>query len=450
MNKFIPVCKPWLPGNEKKYVQEAMETEWISSQGKYIEKFEEEFSKFSGVNYGVSCTNCYAALHLACLAIGLKKGEEVIVPSFTMLAPLSAIILTGAKPVLVDCDLETYCIDAGKIEEKITSKTKAIIPVHIYGHPCEMNKILEIAKKYNLKVIEDCAEAHGAEYKGKKVGSFGDIGCFSFYGNKILTTGEGGMVITNNSVYYEKMKKLRNYAFEHPRFLHKELGVNYRMSNIHAAIGLAQVENAKMLVEARKNMGERYNKLLKNVPGIKLPVEKENYKNVYWMYGIVLDDSVKLSRDEVVEKLKEKGVDTRNFFIPMHKQPVFLDGKIENAPDCNNSYPVSEKIGDRGFYIPSSSNLTDEEAEYVCEKLKEVLGEGFNSDKRDFEKQKDYSNHRIFNIDNNKMVNNNKIVAVSGYFDPLHFGHIEYFELAKKLAGENGKLIIILNNDEQA
>lgn len=373
MDKFIPVCKPWLPGNEKKYVQEAMETEWISSQGKYIEKFEQEFSKFCGINHGVCCTSCYAALHLACIAIGLKKGDEVIVPSFTMLAPLTAIIQTGAKPVLVDADPETYCIDVNQIENAINEKTKAIIPVHIYGHPCDMDIILEIARKYNLKVIEDAAEAHGAEYKGKKVGSFGDIGCFSFYGNKIITTGEGGMAITNSPYYYEKMKRLRNYAFEHPRFLHKELGVNYRMSNIHAAIGLAQVENAQMLVEARRNIGIRYNKLLENVNGITLPKEKENCKNVYWMYGIVLKDEIRLSRDEIVEELRERGVDTRNFFIPMHKQPVFLNKEIENSPDCSSKYSVSEKIGEKGFYLPSSSNLTDEEARFVCEKLKEVL-----------------------------------------------------------------------------
>jgi len=353
------------------------------------------------------------------MAIDLKKGDEVIVPNFTMISPVNAVILTGAKPVLVDCDSETYCIDVNKIEEKITDRTKAIMAVHIYGHPCDMTRILEIANKYNLKVIEDCAEAHGAEYKRKKVGSFGDIGCFSFYGNKIITTGEGGMAITNNPVYYEKMRKLKNYAFEHPKFLHKELGVNYRMSNIHAAIGLAQIENAEMLVSARKNMGERYNKLLKDVLGIILPKEKENCKNVYWMYGIVLKDEIKASRDKIVEKLKEKGVDTRNFFIPMHKQPVFLDEKIENAPDCNDSYPFSEKISERGFYIPSSSNLTDDEAIYVVEKLKEVL---VNMDKQ-------------------------IIAATSGYFDPLHVGHIELFKLAKALGD---KLIVILNNDEQA
>lgn len=370
---MIPVCKPWLPGNEKKYVQDAMETNWISSSGKYIDRFEEEFAKFLNVNYAVSCSSCYGALHLACMAIDLKKGDEVIVPTFTMSAPLVTIIQTGAKPVLVDCDEKTYCIDVDKIEEKITEKTKAIIAVHIYGHPCEMDRIMEIARKYNLKVIEDAAEAHGAEYKGKKCGSIGDIGCFSFFANKIITTGEGGMVVTNNQNYAERVRRFRNYAFEIPRFWHRDLGANYRLTNIQAAIGLGQVENAFMLVEARRNVGLRYNKLLRGVKGIILPIEKENCKNVYWMYGIVLEDSIILSREEIVEKLKEKGVDTRNFFIPMHKQPVFLDGRLENAPDCSGFYPISEKIGKRGFYLPSSSDLTDEEIELVCYKLKEVL-----------------------------------------------------------------------------
>ncbi len=372
MNKFIPVCEPWLPGNEKNYVSDAINSNWISSQGKYINKFEEEFSKFCGASRGVSCTSGFAALHLACLAIGLKKGDEVIVPNFTMIAPLNAIMLTGARPVLVDCD-DSYCIDVNKIEEKINEKTKAIMPVHIYGHSCFMDRIMEIAGKYNLKIIEDAAEAHGAEYNNKKTGNFGDIGCFSFYSNKILTTGEGGMAITNNPVYAEKMKKLRNYAFEIPRFLHREFGVNYRMSNIHAAIGLAQTENASMLVEARRKIGLRYNNLLKGFKGIILPKEKENCKNVYWMYGIVLDDSINLSREIVVEKLMEKGVDTRNFFIPMNKQPIFLEKKFENVPDCNGYFPISEKVGERGFYLPSSSNLSEEDAIFVCEKLNEVL-----------------------------------------------------------------------------
>ena len=370
---MIPVCKPWMPGKEREYVLDAIDTNWISSAGKYILKFEEDFSKYCGVEYGVSCASGYAALHLACLAIGLKKGDEVIAPTFTMSAPINVIIAAGATPVLVDADSETFCIDANKIESKITSKTKAIIPVHIYGHPCDMDKINEIAKKHNLFVIEDAAEAHGAEYKGEKIGSLSDIACFSFYANKILTTGEGGMAVTNNHKLAEKMKYLRNYAFEIPRFLHREIGYNYRLTNLQAAIGCAQVENAEKLVSARKNVGEKYNQLLKGIPGIILPTEKEWAKNVYWMYGIVLEDEINMTREGIVEKLKIKGVDTRDFFIPMHKQPVFINKQVENAPDCREHFPVSEKISRRGFYLPSSSDITDEEIRTICEALKDVL-----------------------------------------------------------------------------
>jgi len=370
---MIPVCKPWLPGKEKEYVSNALNTNWISSSGEYIKRFEEEFAKFCGVKYGICCSSGFGALHLACVALDLKKGDEVIVPTFTMAASVNAIILAGAKPVLVDADPETYCIDVNKIEEKITEKTKAIMPVHIYGHPCDMDKINEIAKKNSLKVIEDSAEAHGAEYYGKKCGSLSDIGCFSFYANKILTTGEGGMCVTDNLDLAERIRKLRNHAFEVPRFIHKEVGFNYRLTNIQAAIGLAQTENAEMLIEARRNVGKRYNKLLKGFKEIILPIEKPYAKNVYWMYGIVLSDEVPLSKEEVMEKLKENGIDTRSFFIPMHKQPVYSQRTVENAPDCRGNFPVAEKIGQRGFYLPSSSNITDKEIEFVCEKLIEVL-----------------------------------------------------------------------------
>ena len=376
--KFIPVCTPWLPGNEKKYVNDALDTNWISSAGKYIDKFEESFSRYCGVSYGLACSNGFAALHLACMALGLKKGDEVIVPTFTMSAPVNAVILTGATPVLVDADKETFCIDARKIEGKITGKTKAIIAVHIYGHPCAMDTIMALARKYNLKVIEDAAESHGAEYKGKKCGSIGDIGCFSFYGNKILTMGEGGMAITHNKIYAEKMKKYRNYAFEHPRFLHQEFGVNYRLTNIQAAIGFAQTENVEKLVEARRHIGENYNQLLQETRWIVLPIEKEGCKNVYWMYGVVLTKEIKKAREEIVEALKENGVDTRNFFIPMHQQPVFYNGPLENAPDCTDSYFIADALGRRGFYLPSSSNLSLEDQTYVAACLKEILSKSFN------------------------------------------------------------------------
>ena len=372
---MIPVCKPWLPGREKEYVNDTLNTNWISSAGKYIEKFEEEFSKFCGVKYGISCSSGFAALHLACAALGLKKGDEVIVPTFTMAACTNAIILTGAKPVLVDSDKETFCIDVNKIEEKITERTKAIMPVHIYGHSCDMDPILDLAKKYNLFIIEDVAEAHGGEYKGKKLGSIGNVGCFSFYANKILTTGEGGMCVTNNFGFSEKMRKLRNHAFEVPRFIHNEIGFNYRLTNLQAAIGVAQVENVETLVEARRNVGIRYNKELSGIKGLILPVEKPYAKNVYWMYGVVLSDDISLTKEEVMQKLREEGIDTRSFFIPMHEQPAYVNKTIENSPDCSGNFEVAEKISKRGFYLPSSSNLTDEEIQFVCNKLKSIISE---------------------------------------------------------------------------
>ncbi len=372
---MIPVCKPWLPGNERKYVLDAVDSNWISSSGEYIEKFEEDFAKFCGVKHGVSCSNGFGALHLACVALNLKKGDEVIVPTFTMAACTNSVILTGATPVLVDADKETYCIDVSKIEEKITPRTKAIMPVHIYGHPCDMDAIMEIAKKHNLFVIEDCAEAHGAEYKGQKVGSFGDVGCFSFYANKILTTGEGGMCITNNPEFAKRMKMFRNHAFDVPRFIHKEVGFNYRLTNLQAAIGYAQVENAEMLVEARRSVGLRYNEALKEIDGLILPIEKKNCKNVYWMYAVVLSDKINLSKEEFMERLKSEGIDTRSFFIPMHKQPAYYEKTVENAPKCDGKFPIADKIGERGFYLPSSSNLTDEEIEYVRKSLKKIIGE---------------------------------------------------------------------------
>lgn len=371
---MIPVCVPWLPGNEKKYVLDAIETNWISSDGQYIKKFEETFAEYCGMKYGVSCTSGFAALHLACAALNLKKGDEVIVPTFTMAASINGIILTGATPVFVDSDKETWCIDVTKIEEKITPKTKAIMPVHIYGHPCDMGAIEKLAKKYGLYIIEDAAEAHGAEYNGKKCGSFSDISCFSFFANKMLTTGEGGMCLTNDEGLAARLRKLKNHAFEAPKFIHREVGYNYRMTNVTAAIGFAQAEKAEKLVEARRQVGLRYNRLLKNFKKITLPIEKEYAKNVYWMYAITLNDDVKLTKDEVMTKLKERGIDTRSFFIPMHKQPAYYNHTVENAPDCSGNYPVAEKIGERGFYLPSASTLTDEEANKVVSALKEILG----------------------------------------------------------------------------
>ncbi|NQV08592.1 DegT/DnrJ/EryC1/StrS family aminotransferase, partial [Candidatus Woesearchaeota archaeon] len=262
MRKFIPVAEPVLEGNELKYVTECVKTGWISSAGKFVKKFEEKFSKYCDCKYGVAVSNGTTALHLALVALGIKKGDEVIVPNFTFVATANAVVYVGGVPVFVDADKETWNIDVDKIEEKITSKTKAIIPVNIYGHPCDMNKIMDIAKKHNLYVIEDCAESHGAEYNGEKTGSFGDISCFSFYGNKIITTGEGGMCVTNNKELAEKMSMLKDHGMKpERRYWHETIGFNYRMTNIQAAIGLAQLENINKFIETKRENTIIYNSL---------------------------------------------------------------------------------------------------------------------------------------------------------------------------------------------
>lgn len=371
MNKFIPVCEPYLNGNEQKYVNDAVSTGWISSSGTYVKKFEESFSEYCDCKYGVSVCNGTVAIHLALAALGIGKGDEVIIPSFTMIATAFAVCYTGAMPVFVDADKDTWNIDVNKIEEKITNKTKAIIPVHIYGNPCDMDKINEIAKKHNLYVIEDAAEAHGALYKGKKAGSFSDVACFSFFANKIITTGEGGMVVTNNEEYYNNCKYFKNVCFpvNGPRnYMHEDIGFNYRMSNVVAAIGLAQVEKADEYREMRINNAKLYMEYLKDVPGIIFQKDTEDSLNVHWMNTIIVDpNKYGHNKDELVSFLKENNIETRLLFQSMAKQ----NSLKKYGCDCSESYPVTDWLSDNGFYLPSASNLTQEEIKYICDLIKE-------------------------------------------------------------------------------
>ncbi len=365
---MIPVCEPTLIGNEKKYVEQCIDTNWISSGGSFLEEFEKKFSKFCNAKHGVSCSNGTTALHLALAALGIGKGDDVIVPDFTIIAVANAVLYTGATPVFVDSEMKTWNMNPEKIEEKITSRTKAIIAVHTYGCPADMDKIKGIARKHNLKVIEDAAESHGATYKGRPTGGLGDVGCFSFYANKIITTGEGGMVLTNDDKIAEKARLLRNHAFTKPRFVHHEVGFNYRMTNIQAAIGVAQLENAEKLVRMRQENARLYNEELEGVPGITTPPSCPYGTNVYWMYGILIDeDGFGIGKDEVMRLLQESGVETRSFFYPMHLQPVYKDmAEI----DCSGEYPVSEQLYEEGFYLPSSSHLTPEQIKKICDTLK--------------------------------------------------------------------------------
>lgn len=368
---MIPVCEPTFVENELKYVTDCLKTNWISSKGKYIEKFEKIFSKFCNAKYGISCCNGTTALHLALETLGIGKGDEVIIPTFTMIATCNAVIYAGAKPVLVDSEPETWNIDVSKIEEKITKKTKAIMPVHTYGHTVDMDPLLDIAQDHDLFIVEDAAEAHGAEYKNKRTGSLGDIGCFSFYANKIITTGEGGMITTNNEEFAERASSLRNHAFGKPRFLHKELGFNYRMTNIQAAIGLAQMEKADTLVNSRIKNAQLYNSLLRDVKGITIPPKKDWAKNVYWMYGILVENEFGIDASTLREELMKKGIETRSFFIPMHKQPVYKKND-ERFPNTSGEYPVSEQLAKKGFYLPSSSHLTKEQIVTIVEAIKSL------------------------------------------------------------------------------
>lgn len=367
-SKLIPVCEPFLMGNEKKYLNDCLESNWISSAGKYINLFEEAFANKFKAKYAITCSNGTTALHLALKVFDIKEGDEVIVPTFTMIATANAVKYVGATPVFIDCEFGTWNINVERIEGKINYKTKAIIPVHIYGHPCEMEKIHFLAKKYNLIVIEDAAEAHGAEYNGKLIGSLSDATCFSFYANKIMTTGEGGMITTNNKEFYEKACILRDHAFSSERhFWHKYQGFNFRMTNMQAAIGLAQLENLELLVQNRINNAIIYKEELKEIDQLILPDEKINCKSVYWMFAIIVKENSIINKDKLRYILAENGIETRSFFIPLHLQPMYYD------EHNSESFEISEFACKNGLYLPSSSGLTNSEIKFICKIIKNAF-----------------------------------------------------------------------------
>ncbi|MBQ7668280.1 MAG: DegT/DnrJ/EryC1/StrS family aminotransferase [Clostridia bacterium] len=374
MDKFIPVNTPLLDGNEKKYVEECVETGWISSEGEFVKRFEESMAHFVDRKYGISVTNATAGLEVAVAALGLKAGDEVIMPTFTIVSCIIPLVNRGIVPVLIDSDEKTFNMNVDEIESKITPKTRAIMVVHIYGLTVEMDKVLELAKKYNLKIIEDAAEVHGQTYKGKKCGSFGDISVFSFYANKIIATGEGGMIVTDSEELATKCKSIRNLCFKpERRFVHDELGFNYRMTNTQAAIGLAQLEKIDEHIEKKHFIGRKYTELLKDVDSINLPIAKTDYcENIYWVYAITLKKDYKMNAIQVMDKLKEEGIGTRPFFYPMHKQPVFNN----KGMFVNEKYEGAEYISEKGFYVPSGIGITEEEMEIVADKVKKVLKMG--------------------------------------------------------------------------
>ena len=367
---MIPVNEPLLNGNEKKYLAECIDSGWISSEGPFVKKFESSFAQRVGRRHGIAVSNGTAALDIAVEALGIGAGDEVIMPAFTIISCIGQIIRSGGKPVLVDSDADTWNMDINQIEDAITSKTKAIMVVHIFGLPVDIDPVLQLAEKYKLKIIEDAAQMHGQLYKGKPCGSFGDISTFSFYPNKHITTGEGGMVLTDDDLLAETCQSLRNLCFQpDKRFVHERLGWNYRMTNLQAALGLAQLERLDEFVKIKRNMGKRYTQLLNNIDGLQLPLAKTDYAdNIYWVYGLVLGKNSGLDALQAMKRLGERGIGCRPFFCPMHQQPVLKKMGLFKG----ESYPEAERLYKQGFYIPSGMALTDEQMIQVSNAVKDI------------------------------------------------------------------------------
>jgi len=365
-DQFIPVAEPLLNGNELKYVTDCITSGWVSSLGKYVRDFEQQFAGYCGTRYGVATFNGTVAIHLLAATLNLGPGDEVIMPSFTYVATANGIGYTGATPVFVDSERETWNIDPRRVAEAITPQTKAIFAVHLYGHPADMDPLRAIADAHGLWLLEDAAEAHGAFYKKRPVGGLVDAAIFSFYGNKIITTGEGGIIVTNNKAWAKRAFFLENQGrYSSDPYWHPEVGYNYRMTNIQAAIGLAQLECIDQMIAIRRRNAAHYNRRLAHVSGLTLPPEASWAKNVYWMYSVLVEDKFGLNRDELRTKLREAGIDSRPFFYPIHTLPMYNTGQ---------TFPVAEDIGRRGLNLPSGATLTPEQVDYICDTLIELQG----------------------------------------------------------------------------
>lgn len=369
--KKVFVNEPLLNGNEKKYVNECIDTNWISFEGPFVKKFEEGMAELTHRKYGIAVSNGSVALDTAVMALNLKTGDEVIMPDFTIISCAAPIVRAGATPVLVDADMDTWNMKVEDLEAKITKRTRAIMVVHVYGLPVDMDPVFALAQKYNLAIIEDAAEMHGQTYKDRPCGSLGTISTFSFYPNKHITCGEGGMVLTNDKALAERCQSIRNLFFSpKKRYVHEELGYNFRMTNLQAAIGCAQLERIGETIQKKRHIGHLYNQLLQDVDGLQKPVERTEYaENIYWVYGLVLQDDIAIDAEEFMKRLGAEGIGCRGFFWGMHEQPVFKKMNLFE----HESYPNTERLARRGFYIPSGVNLTDSDQEYVVEKVKKIL-----------------------------------------------------------------------------
>ncbi len=366
MKPLIPVAAPALVGNEKKYVMDCLDSSWISSNGQYIERFESAFAEFCGVKHALSCSNGTVALHLALLALGIVPGDEVIVPTLTYVATANSVLYCGAKPVFIDSEPETWNLNPALLEECVSPRTKAIIVVHLYGHPVDMDAVMAVAHKHGLFVVEDAAEAHGAEYKGRRVGSIGNISTFSFYGNKIITTGEGGMVVTNDDALADRVRQLKGQGMDpERRYWFPMVGYNYRMTNIEAAIGLAQLEKVDWHISQRRRIAAQYMEYLKENSEISFQIEKPWACNAYWMISVLLDELI--PRDIVMKMLLEVGIETRPFFYPLHTLPMYCE-LVRGT-----SFPVAEFLAAQGMNLPSSASLSEEDVAFVSEQVARIL-----------------------------------------------------------------------------
>jgi perosamine synthetase len=371
MNRpFIPVSAPVLNGNERKYVLDCLDTTWISSNGPYIERFEKAFASFCQTQHALSCCNGTVALHLALLALGLGREDEVLVPTLTFVATANAVSYCGARPVFLDSDPHTWNLDVSTLAKKITPRTKGIVAVHLYGNPVDMDALMSLAKQYGLWVVEDAAEAHGAEYRGNKVGSFGALGSFSFYGNKIITSGEGGMVVTNDSNLALKVSRLKGQGMDPDhRYWFPIIGYNYRMTNIAAALGLAQLENFDAHILRRNEIVQWYQEELSDITGLEFQKPQQNSKPVNWMFTIVLNESLQFSRDSLMKYLLNHSIETRPVFYPMHILPPYLSSSKELK------FPVADRISGRGINLPTWGGLTRDDIRYICGTLRKGLKE---------------------------------------------------------------------------
>lgn len=366
---MIPVHAPVFGVEDLDFAQEALATGEISgSAGRFIGELEQRFAEYCGCTYGIAVSSGSTALHLAFAALDLAKGDEVLCSASTNIASANAVVQQGGIIAPIDCERDTWCMDPHRLAEAVTPRTKAILPVHLFGHPVNMDAVMDLAEKFGLMVVEDCAEAHGAEFKGQRVGSFGDFGCFSFYANKVITCGEGGMLVTNNKVLADRARSLRNLAFGTPRFLHEEVGFNYRLTNLQAAIALGQLGRINEILDEKRRVAMRYLERLGGVPGLRLPVEREDCRNIYWMFALVIEQEFGVARDDFMVELRDFGVDTRTMFCPMNQQPALMKrGAVRRLP-C----PEADFLWTNGLYLPSGCGLTNYEIDAICHVIQEM------------------------------------------------------------------------------